>query len=78
MSSQHSILIEVAVAQIRVFPTPQLELPAAFGIGDRDSRRRQRLPMTGVLVFLHDMEGLVAVVEAFLDERQQHAILLLL
>jgi hypothetical protein len=73
---QHLILIEVAVAQIRVSPIAQLELAAPLGRRHIDTGGRQPAHVFLTQRGIDDMEGLLAARESFLDERQQHPILL--
>src|SRR6266542_2426392 len=74
--SKHPILIEMAIAQICISPVAQLELAAVFCGGRIDAGRRQPLSVFPSQLGIDDMEGLLAALEAFFDERKQHPILL--
>ena len=73
---QHPILIEAAVAKVRVRARQNLELAGSLSGGRIDPDRRQSLQMIVTLVRVDDVNRLIAAREAVLDERQQHPIFL--
>src|SRR5258708_38631513 len=75
--SKHPILIEVAVAQICISPVAQLELAALFSRNHINAGRRQPLQVFLTQHGIDNMEDLLAALEAFLNERQQHPIFFL-
>jgi hypothetical protein len=74
--SEHSILVETAIAQIHITPVAQLELAALLYGVDIDTSRRQPLSMFMTQVGIDDMQALVAALEPVFDERKYHPILL--
>src|SRR6266850_2740394 len=74
---QHPMLIEAAVAKVRVRVRPNLELTRSLSGGGIDADRRQALQMIFMLVRVDDVNRFVAAREAVLDERQQHPIFLI-
>src|SRR5882672_7590141 len=73
---EHPILIEAAVAKVRVRVRPKFELAGLLRGGRIDPDRRQALQMILVLVRVDDVNRSVAAREAVLDERQQHPVFL--
>src|SRR5882724_427583 len=72
---QHPVLIEVAVAQIRVRPIAQLGLAARLCRGHIDAGGRQPPEVFLMQRGIDDMESLLAALESFPDEWRQHPIL---
>jgi len=54
---------------------PKFELPTLLGGRRVDSHRSQPLQMVATSIRIDDVNGLVATLEAVLDERKQHTIL---
>src|SRR5438132_8781069 len=75
---QHSILVEAAVPKIGFDVRPQLELSARLCGGRVDPCGCQALQMVTALLRIDDVNRLVATLKPLLDERKQHAILLVL
>jgi hypothetical protein len=75
---QHRILIEAALAQIRVFPWPQLKLPVALGLLGVDARfGKPSAPFRQVRV-IDDLEQPIVGCFSGFREWQQELILLVL
>lgn len=70
---QHSVLIEVPVSQVCVFPTSDLELPLSFCIFDVDSRLGQAAPMLRPVRILYHVKRPIAVVESLFNEGKRQA-----
>src|SRR5882762_4199686 len=75
---QHSILVEATVPKIGFDVRPQLELSARLCGGRVDPCGCQALQMVTALIRIDDVNRLVATLKPLLDERKQHAILLVL
>src|SRR5712671_6572373 len=72
---QHLVLLEVAVAQIRVSPIAQLEVAALLCRGHIDASGLQPSQVCLSQYGIDNMESLLAALKTFLDEWQQHLIL---
>src|SRR5208283_5470400 len=74
---QHPILIETAFPKIDFGVDANLELSALPGSCRVDSDCGQSSQMDMTLIRIHDVDRLVAALEPVLNERQQHAIFLI-
>src|SRR4029434_8225263 len=74
--SKHSVLIEVAIAQICISPVAQLALAALYSRVHIDVGRGSPLCVALSQLEIDDMNGLLPTLESLLDERKQHPILL--
>jgi hypothetical protein len=75
---EHLILIEPALAQIRILPAPDFELAGLFGAVNGDARLLQPPAVLGAMGVLDDVEGLFAVLDAFADEGEEHPVFFVL
>src|SRR5713226_8517210 len=66
----------MAFPQIGLYPVSQLQVAAFFFRSYIDARRPQPFKVFLTQLRIDDMEGLLTALEAFLDKRQQHLILL--
>src|SRR5713101_509326 len=66
----------MAFPQIGLYPVSQLQVAAFFFRSHIDARRLQPFKVFLTQLRIDDMEGLLTALEAFLDKRQQHLILL--
>jgi hypothetical protein len=71
---EHAILIETAVAQVRLGVGSKLELTALLGGVGINSGRSQALKVTIALFGIDYVHGLIATIESVLNERQQNAV----
>ncbi len=73
---QHPVLIETAVAKVRFGVSSKLELPTPLGRLRIDAHCAQPLQMIRILIRIYHVNCFVATFKPVLDERQQHAILI--
>src|SRR5437879_1840784 len=66
----------MAFPQIGLCPVSQLQVAALFFRSHIDARRPQPFKVFLTQLRIDDVEGLLTALEAFLDKRQQHLILL--
>src|SRR5262245_62069299 len=76
--SQRLVLIESAIAKVRISPCEYLELATLAGRANVDAGRRQSLDMLVTSFGIDSMDGLLAAFEAVLNERHQHPILVIM
>src|SRR5208283_2700627 len=74
---EHPILIETAFPKIDFGVDANLELSGPLGSCRVDSDCGQSSPMIMTLIRIHDVDRLVATLEAIPDERQQNPIFLI-
>jgi hypothetical protein len=70
-------VVESSAAQIGLVPVTQFELAALLCRGRVDAGRLQAAQVFIAKLGVNDVENLLAALEAFLDEREQQAILLI-
>ena len=68
--SQHSILIEAAVAKVGVGVGAKLELPALLGRRRINPEGSQAFEMVTMLIGIHNVNRLMATLEPFFNEGQ--------
>jgi len=73
--SQHPLLIEMAISQIRISPVAQLEATALFCRTHIDARRPQPPYVFLPQLRIDNMECLLTVIESLDNEWQQHPVL---
>src|SRR5260370_14164801 len=66
----------MAFPQVGLCPVSQLQVAASFFRSHIDARRLQPFKVLLAQLRIDDMERLLTALEAFLDKRQQHLILL--
>ena len=71
----HCVLIEPARPEVGILPRAQFKLTTRFGTRDVDACTRQPPQAFGTLVVVDDVDGPVAGVDALLEERQHHLVL---
>ena len=74
----HPVLVEVVVLDVRLLPAADFQLALGLGVGHVDALLLQPPQVVGPVLRVDDVEGPVALLEAVLDERHQHPVLLLL
>src|SRR5438093_630190 len=71
-------VVEVSVPQVGILPAPDFQLPLPFGFGHVDTHFLQAPPVLRAVPGIDDVKGPVALVEALLDEGEEHPVLLFL
>jgi hypothetical protein len=72
---QHPVLIEVTIAKICFGVASKFELTAMPGGRRIDACRSQALQMIVMLLWIYDVDRLIATLKAVLYERKQHPVL---
>jgi hypothetical protein len=67
----------MTVSNINLIPVPELELTVLLGVAHIDAGRLDTPHMVITLLGIDDVEGLLAALEALLNEGKQHAVLFL-
>src|SRR5271167_4499135 len=73
---QHPILVETAIAKVGFGVGSKLELPTLLRSTSVDAGGGQALQMVAMLIRIHDVNRLVAPLEAVLNKWKQYAIFL--
>jgi hypothetical protein len=75
--SQRFVLIKVAIAEVRIGPAAQFELPMLPSRADVDASRLQPPEMVVAPSRIDGVDGLLTAFEPVLNERKQHPILVI-
>jgi len=70
---QHAVLVEGAAGKIELIPAVHLELAALFRFGDGQALRFQVLDVLPAYDRVDDMHSLVATLQSFFNEGEEHA-----
>jgi hypothetical protein len=73
---QHPVLVEATLAQVGVLPTTDLELSIVLGLVDGNACLLKASPVFGAVSVFDDVKGLLALIEALFDEREEYSIFL--
>jgi hypothetical protein len=71
---EHSLLVEVSVAQIRLFPQLDLETSCSLGVLDVDTDGAKPFAVVELLARTDDVKRLLSALQSFPNERQQNSV----